>query len=1317
MATKNVGKHGKGSGGNKPSRKSPDILKGMKEAVDICVKNDVEAEAVRKKVFTHSKEESFSGRGGEDINNGQLGETVEGAKGLAHDPVQSSQIGTVNKTPSEGSASTDGNGDATQSASDTKQHGCPVSMINGEELLTITDVVLPGPLPFTFSRLYRTTALNNDIGMGPGWSHSLNHSLLIEPDALIWKNNENANTRYPLPTQEQPAYYNRLAKSAAYLGKSSNEYVLVKGGLSYIFEQISETYGRLVEISDQHQNRWVLEYDASQRPVRLKSDHGVGLELIYDGNLLVALARIQKQNASAWPRLKNIATFCYQRTVNGVAQLIANETAAGGERYTYDDSGLITLRELPSGLSFYWEWQGEGSKVRCIRHWSNAGFEARYEWDEQKHRVEVTNSDGSSEIYQHDDSAQLIEQVDPDGAVTQYEYDDDGHLIKETSPLGGVTEHHYNDQGEKQATVAADGTVTRFSYWRGNLTNVYTDLLKQDRIKHNAIEWRYRYNKQGLMVSEQSPLREKTLFEYTDNGKLSRIEYPDGRKEQLAYNAAGLLTRHIKADGQEQRYGYNEDGLVTAEWHSVPGHKGAQWRYDRDPAGRITCITDPKGQQRHYSYNSWGKVTEERDEKGNTTRYEYHPHLPLVLRETRSDGSQLNFEYDVRQRFVTCITNENGEKHHISYYTNGHIQSETTFDGRELRYQYDLTGKLIEKVEVGTAGTERITKYVRDLMGRLIEKELPDGEKISYQYDLQGQLIGVEDGVTPLAWEYDLAGRLIAEHQGLGSQFYQYDQGGNLTSHKLPDQNQLTYDYNPQGKLQQLSLNNQAITHHRYQQGVEVGRQQGRRVSHYRYDEAGRLALHHHHVADEERHLLDQEEHNLPALQRQYHYDVSGELSQKQDSLRGTQDYHYDTSGQLIASQKQGKGNSDKLNEQFSYDRAGNLQPSTQTQLRHNRLLSTASAQYDYDEFGNLSKKTEKRLKEQLVTTYEYDCQNRLIQATTPDGTVANYTYDAFGRRTSKTVTKPDTAPVTTEFYWQGDRLAYETDSQHKHQCYLYEPGSFKPLALVALKHTGSIHTYEQEQAESPNVYYYQNDQLGTPQELTDKNGNIVWAATMLSWGKIQRQLFSKIDNPLRFQGQYHDEETGLHYNRNRYYDPYTARFITLDPIGLAGGLNNYQYVTNPTGWVDPLGLSQNEAKGPCCGGDGTDKVPTVDTGESEVPDVTKEELDWKSVVPKKGKYKGQSREDHVRLHNSDNPGKPSHGVFYGDGVDATNRAWTRAQQIDLKPDSSGNLFVPMDKLTGRAGGQAADTGELFYGVHIKLVPNSNKIITSYPGN
>ncbi len=83
-----------------------------------------------------------------------------------------------------------------------------------------------------------------------------------------------------------------------------------------------------------------------------------------------------------------------------------------------------------------------------------------------------------------------------------------------------------------------------------------------------------------------------------------------------------------------------------------------------------------------------------------------------------------------------------------------------------------------------------------------------------------------------------------------------------------------------------------------------------------------------------------------------------------------------------------------------------------------------------------------------------------------------------------------------------------------------------------------------------------------------------MWSAKYRAYGNLAALDVSEIDNPLRFQGQYFDTETGLHYNRHRYYNPNSGRFLTPDPVKLAGGLNNYQYVPNPTGWVDPLGLT-----------------------------------------------------------------------------------------------------------------------------------------------
>jgi RHS repeat-associated protein len=89
---------------------------------------------------------------------------------------------------------------------------------------------------------------------------------------------------------------------------------------------------------------------------------------------------------------------------------------------------------------------------------------------------------------------------------------------------------------------------------------------------------------------------------------------------------------------------------------------------------------------------------------------------------------------------------------------------------------------------------------------------------------------------------------------------------------------------------------------------------------------------------------------------------------------------------------------------------------------------------------------------------------------------------------------------------------------------------------------------------------------------MTDEEGNLAWQAQYKAWGEAIL-VVEKMRNPLRFQGQYFDHETGLHYNRFRYYDPETGRFISKDPIGFVGGINCFQYGENPVGWIDPFGL------------------------------------------------------------------------------------------------------------------------------------------------
>ncbi|KAA0951251.1 type IV secretion protein Rhs, partial [Pseudomonas sp. ANT_H14] len=319
-------------------------------------------------------------------------------------------------------------------------------------------------------------------------------------------------------------------------------------------------------------------------------------------------------------------------------------------------------------------------------------------------------------------------------------------------------------------------------------------------------------------------------------------------------------------------------------------------------------------------------------------------------------------------------------------------------------------------------------------------------------------------------------------------------------------------------------------------------RQQGQLLSHYHYDDQGRLHAHA---------LTQQEQRHY---RRQYDYDKRGNLTRILDTRKGQHDYHYDPLGRLSRA-----NHSQDLQERFAHDPAGNLLMQDRMGpgvIKGNRLLMQGDRHYDYDAFGNLLRERRGRA-QQLVTEYRYDCQHRLIAVTQSDGRQASYRYDPLGRRIRKTIDEK-----STEFFWQGDTLIAE-HSEEQHRSYVYEPDSFRPLALL-----------EGFGPENVKPFHYQLDHLGTPQELTNPDGEIVWSAHYRAYGQIAKLDVNTVNNPLRFQGQYFDQESGLHYNRHRYYNPDNGRYLTPDPVKLAGGLNGYQYVPNPTGWVDPLGLA-----------------------------------------------------------------------------------------------------------------------------------------------
>ncbi|VEF10077.1 Rhs family protein [Pseudomonas fluorescens] len=1019
------------------------------------------------------------------------------------------------------------NGDSADCAALTCTNGCPVSMVTGEELLTLTDAVLDGVLPFEFTRLYRSSAVEIDIGLGFGWSHSLAHRLVFEGDFVVWIDHENRRTRFPLPNVERPAIHNSLSRAAIFLGAEPEELILALAGDSARFYHFRA--GRLTAISDAYGNRLRIDRDRQDRISRVDNGAGRALLLRYDRAQLVAVD-YQVFAQGEWTTEQNLAGYCYDAR----QRLLAATNAVGdSERYDYDDSHVILQRQLTGGASFFWEWQREGKAARCVRHWASfSQMNTRYVWNDDG-SVTVYYVDGTEETYVHDDRARLVRKTSADGGEQLKAYDEAGRLIAEQDALGAVTEYHYDDVGRLIALIPPDDAPTSYEYRNGFLYR---------RSRGDAV-WTYRRNAEGDVTEAVDPDGQVIHYYYDIYGQLLSIRYPDSSRHRLAWNTLGQLIEETLPDGGVRRFSYDALGRRT----TTEDEHGAVTRQQWDAAGRLLQTTFPTGASRAYSYGAYGQVTAERDELGRITRYEYDDDLHLVSRRINPDGTRVQYRYDHAQLLLTEIENESGEKYRLDYTSTGLIRQETAFDGRRTAYAYDLNGHLLEKTEFGDVGSQLVTAYERDAAGRLLVKTLPDGVKVSYRYDRLGRLTGVDDGQNhPLVFEYDRQDRLITEHQGWGTLRYAYDACGQLKQMRLPDNSKLDYHHAKGGALSAIDLNGAQLTTHIFLSGREQQRQQGLLLSEYSYDDQGRLLAH----------AVGHSHDSL--YRRDYAYSANGNLDHIADTRHGQRTYGYDTLDRLIRV----RHSRDELPESFAHDPAGNLLMQDRpgpSQIKGNRLLMQGDRHYDYDAFGNLIRER-RGAGQQIVTEYRYDCQHRLIGLTRPDGQTATYQYDAFGRRIRKTVDG-----VVTEFFWQGEQIVAES-SQNEYRSYVYEPGTFRPLALL-----------DGKGPKKACPFYYQLDHLGTPLELTDYSGEIVWSAQYDAYGKVAALTLAAdeyLDQPLRFQGQYFDAESGLHYNRHRYYDPRLGRYLTPDPVKLAGGLNQYRYVPNPTGWVDPLGLS-----------------------------------------------------------------------------------------------------------------------------------------------
>ncbi|EOS8730759.1 TPA: RHS repeat-associated core domain-containing protein, partial [Shigella flexneri] len=421
-----------------------------------------------------------------------------------------------------------------------------------------------------------------------------------------------------------------------------------------------------------------------------------------------------------------------------------------------------------------------------------------------------------------------------------------------------------------------------------------------------------------------------------------------------------------------------------------------------------------------------------------------------------------------------------------------------------------------------------------------------------YSYDEAGHLNGVYDSTGHLLREfaYD-ENHCMTLHRQPGGEGYYYqwgwyegpdDAAWRVTGHHTDsgEQYRLAWDL-----AQRRLCVTDGLGRTRYHQWDAQNQ-----VTAYQ-DEAGQVTTFR--WSDEERLLLGMTDPQ--GGKWRYVYDLQGHITETHDPLGRVEQAQWHPVWHQPETEVDAAGN-------LLGRRAGERATAENSVVPFNRLMSYRGVHYRYDEFGRAVEKEGRS----GTQSYRYDAEHRMVEVTTARGTY-RYVYDALGRRTEKQHISPDGKPYNrTKFLWDGMRLAQESRPEGTGSLYIYrDQGSYEPLARV-----------DKAGKEGPNrILYFHTDVNGAPEEMTDSDGKIVWETGYQVWGNtIQEKDHGGVEQNLRYQGQYLDRETGLHYNLHRYYDPDVGRFMVTDPIGLRGGLNLYSYAPNPLKYADPLGLT-----------------------------------------------------------------------------------------------------------------------------------------------
>ncbi|HCX4597817.1 TPA: RHS repeat protein [Escherichia coli] len=873
-------------------------------------------------------------------------------------------------------------------------------------------------------------------------------------------------------------------------------------------------------------------------------------------------------------------------------------------RFEYGERRVIITDSLNRREVLYTE--GEGGLKRVVKKEHADGSITRSEYDEAGRlkaqtdaagrRTEyslhmasgavtaVTGPDGRTVRYGYNSQRQVTSVTYPDGLRSSREYDEKGRLTAETSRSGETMRYSYDDPASELPTGIEDatGSTKQMAWSRYGQLLAFTDC--------SGYTTRYEYDRYGQQIAVHREEGISTYSSYNPRGQLVSQKDAQGRETRYEYSAAGDLTAIVAPDGSRSEIQYDAWGKAVS---TTQGGLTRSMGYDA--AGRITVLTNENGSQSTFRYDPVDRLTEQRGFDGRTQRYHYD--LTGKLTQSEDEGLITLWHYDASDRITRRTVNgdpaeqwqydEHGWLTTISHTSDGHRVS--------VHYGYDDKGRLtgerqtVENPETGEMLWEHETGHAYSEQG-LATRQEPDGlppvEWLTYG---SGYLAGMKLGGTPLV-EYT-RDRLHRETvRSFGSMAgsnaaYEltstYTLTGQLQSRHLNlPQLDRDYDWNDNGQLIRIS-----------------GPQESRE---YRYSDTGRLTGVHTTAANLDidipyatdpagNRLPDPELHPDSTLTAWpdnriaedahyvYRHDEYGRLAEKTDLIpegvirmhdERTHHYHYDSQHRLVFYTRIQHGEP-QVESRYLYDplgrRTGKRVWRRERDLTGWMSLSRKPEETWYGWDGDRLT-TVQTQQTRIQTVYQPGSFTPLLRIETENGEQAKARH-----RSLAEVLQEDTGvTLPAELAVMLGRLERELRAG------AVSAESEAWLAQCGLTVEQMESQMEAEYIPERRLHLYHCDHRGLPQALISPEGETAWCGEYDEWGnQLNEENPHHLYQPYRLPGQQYDEESGLYYNRHRYYDPLQGRYITQDPIGLKGGINLYTYPLAPIRYTDPLGLER----------------------------------------------------------------------------------------------------------------------------------------------